>query len=380
MTDAQTTDAQTADARIDAFSSIVLPAALGLARAPVIPEAERPADHDARYDALGLVQDAVHIAGAGVVRLFCPPPLDLAAAFREGAFRLNGRPARIRRLRRRRRYAVAELDAPTRPERLGFAFRGWETEVAVQSDADCAAFAGRNVLLTLSRDNPLEWIADWARFHAAEHGADAVLFLDNGSACPPEALAETLAAVPGIAVVRVARTERPYGPMPLRGSKSRAMFLQTCLLNLARFRWLWRARAVLQGDIDELVVSRSGASVFDAAAAARAGWIKYRGLWRAPMGAADAQPRHADHWGVLDDAKPCPAKYCIVPAGPMRRHSWNVHNLDLVPFSRRFETADFHYLHCRGVTTRWKGEKSRTHLADRPPDESARALLARVLG
>lgn len=368
------------DVRIAALSSIVLPAALGLARAPVIPAADRPADHDARYDALGLVHDVVHIAEAGVVRMFCPPPLDLAPAFREGAFRLDGRPARLCRLRRRRRYAVAEFAAPTRPERLSFALRGWETEVAVHSDADCAAFSGRNVLFTLSRDNDLAWVSDWVRFHAGEHGADAVLFLDNGSSYPPEALAETLAAVPGVAVVRVARTERPYGPMPLRGSKSRAMFLQTCLLNLARFRWLWQARAVLQGDVDELVVSRTGASVFDAAVASRAGWIKYRGLWRAPMGAAEALPRHADHWGVLDDARPCPAKYCIVPAGPMRRHSWNVHNLDLVPFSRRFETADFHYLHCRGITTRWKGEKSRARLDDRPADAEARALLARALG
>ncbi len=124
------------DARIDAFSPIVLPEALGLRRAPVIPLADRPENHDARYDALGLTHDVVHVAEAGVVRLYGPPPLDLAPAYREGAFRLDGRPARLRRLRRRRRYSVAEFAAPTRPERLSLAVRGWETEVPVRSDAD----------------------------------------------------------------------------------------------------------------------------------------------------------------------------------------------------------------------------------------------------
>jgi hypothetical protein len=363
------------------LSPIVLPESLGLRRAsPIAPE-DRSPDHDARFDALTLVYDAVHLADSGRVRLYCPPPLDLLPVFREAEFRLDGRPVRLRRLRRCRRYATAELDAPDRPARLSVTWRGWTGETPVASDADCAPFAGRNVLLTLSRDNPLDWIADWARFHAAEHGANAVLFLDNGStAYPPQALADTLASVPGIEVVRVAVTDRPYGPLPLRGSKSRAMFLQTALLNLARARWLWRARAVLQCDVDELVVSRDGASVFDATAASRAGWIKFRGLWRAPMGDPEAMPRHADHYGVLDDAKPCPAKYCIVPAGRMRRHSWNVHNLDLVPFSGRFETDAFHYLHCRGITTRWKGEKSRNPLTARPADEAAQALLARVFG
>jgi hypothetical protein len=64
----------------------------------------------------------------------------------------------------------------------------------------------------------------------------------------------------------------------------------------------------------------------------------------------------------------------------MRRDSWTVHNLDLVPFPRRFESAELHYLHCRGITTRWKGEKSGNPLGDRPEDAEAKALLARTLG
>ncbi|MFX8481515.1 hypothetical protein ABTL74_19375, partial [Acinetobacter baumannii] len=42
-------------------------------------------------------------------------------------------------------------------------------------------FAGRRVLLTLSRNNAPRWIADWIRFYATLHGADAVLLYDNAS-------------------------------------------------------------------------------------------------------------------------------------------------------------------------------------------------------
>ena len=42
-------------------------------------------------------------------------------------------------------------------------------------------FAGRKVLCTFSKDNRLQWIADWAEFHVRAHDANAVLFYDNAS-------------------------------------------------------------------------------------------------------------------------------------------------------------------------------------------------------
>jgi hypothetical protein len=37
----------------------------------------------------------------------------------------------------------------------------------------CDRFAGRRVLFTLSKDNHLDWVADWAGFYASVHGCDA---------------------------------------------------------------------------------------------------------------------------------------------------------------------------------------------------------------
>ena len=33
-------------------------------------------------------------------------------------------------------------------------------------------FAGKRVLYTLSKDNEVDWITDWVRFHARNHGAN----------------------------------------------------------------------------------------------------------------------------------------------------------------------------------------------------------------
>jgi hypothetical protein len=366
------------DARRAAFGTIVLPERLGLARDPVSPPNERGPDYMATYDTRTLVYDAVHLGRFGRVQLICPKLLNLEPLLDEATLALDGRPVRVRRIHRHRRYDVAEIDHPAPPRLLTVELRGWRAEAAVSAD-DGAEFAGRNVLLTLSKDNPLVWVRDWARWHVELHGADAVLFFDNGStAYPPEALVDTLAGVPGLKVVRVASIDRPYGPIPLKGSRSKAMYLQTALLNVARLRFLGRARAVLQNDVDELVIGADGRSIFDAAATARAGLVKFRGLWRTPEPPPDGQARHADHVGVLDDAKPCPTKYCVVPSGRLRRHSWNTHTLDRLLFSGRFESAAFHYLHCRGISTRWKSPTSRGHVRAAGTDAEAAALFARL--
>ncbi len=368
------------DAALCDFSPLVLPAALGMERDRIAPADARGPDYDARYDLHTLVYDAVHLPDIASVRLFCPPLLNLAPILREAEIRLDGDRVRLHRRRRHRRFETFDITARARPDRLSVRWRGWRAEASVHADTDAAPFAGHNCLLTMSRDNPLRWVRDWAAFHAAEQGATAALVFDNGStAYSAQALLDTLAGVAGLDVVRVAVVDLPYGPVPLRGNRSKALFLQTALLNVARYRFLARARAVLQNDVDELVVSRSGRSVFDATVASRAGFVKFRGFWRTPDASGAEMPLHRHHSGILDDAKPSPAKYCIVPSGGLRRHAWNVHNLDWLLFSKRFESAEFHYLHCHALSTRWKSATSRTRRAPTGIDPQARALLDRTL-
>jgi hypothetical protein len=363
-------------AAIATLGSLILPEGGALRRDHIVPADQRGPGYDARYDFRTLVYDAVHLPEERVVRLFCPKLLNLEAVFRRGEVTLDGARVRPRRPRRHRRYDTVDLPARTPPSRLAVRFGDWSGETAVSAAE--AAFAGRNVLLTLSQNNALAWIRDWALFHVREHGADAIVFFDNASTeYRPEDVLATLASVPGLAEARVIAAPMPYGPVA-SGTKrpTKAKFLQAGLTNLGRFRFLRQARAVLVNDVDELVVRCGARSIFDATAESRGGFLKFRGVWR--MAAAEGLPRHRDHWLVPADGKiDCPAKYCAVPDGRLRRYSWGTHNLDRLWMSRRHETDAFGYLHCRDISSRWKTSRPSSDAGAEDPE--ARALLARVL-
>jgi hypothetical protein len=362
------------------LATVVLPDSLGLRRDHVVPPDRRGPGYDDRYDFLTLTYDAVHLPERDIVALYCPKLLNLSVVLDRGEVTLDGTPVRPRRVRRYKRYDIVELPGMPAARSLGLRYRDWQAEVPV-SPAENDAFAGTNCLMTMSRNNALPWIADWARYHVAEHGADAVLIFDNGSTdYPEEAVDETLAAVPGLKALRVVPADRPYGPLGIGRGPSKGFMLKAALQNIARGRFLARARAVLVCDIDELVVARRGGSVFDAAAASRAGYLKFRGTWRLPATPPGVMPRHRDHVLRAEPSVTCPAKFCVVPDGKLHRFSWGSHNLEGLWLSGRFETEDFTFLHCRGISDFWKGAASRFDLAPAGTDPEAEAVLARSFG
>jgi hypothetical protein len=351
---------------------MVLPESLGLRRDHIVPERLRPPGYDAGYDFRTFVYDAVAMPGA--VWLFCPKLANFRSLL--GGLAIDGRPARVGRVRRFERYDIVELPWDGTPAVLSLTVGGWRAEVAV-SAVDRATFAGRNVLMTLSKNNELGWIRDWVLFHVREHGADAVLFFDNGSA--GYGTAEIEAALDLGLPVRALSAVFPYGPQGARRMRSRANFLQAALLNLARFRFLGPARAVLQCDVDELVVRRGDAGIYDATVASRAGFLRFAGEWRFPA-PTGAMPLHRDHYMRGAEVRTCPPKYCIVPEGPMRRKSWSTHGLHGVLFGGRFVDPRFGFLHCYGISDFWKGRPATAAAEAGEVDEATRELLAHVLG
>ena len=365
------------DAALAELATIVLPEELGLRRDHIMPSDERGPEFDDRYDFRTLIYDALHLPRARRLALIAPKLLNLESVIRTADIRLDGRPVRPTRILRRRRYDVVMLRAATPPAELALAFGGWSAALRLPA-AETACFAGRNCLMTVSQDNSLRWIRDWVRYHVAEHGVDAVLFYDNASrAYEPDELLATLAGVAGLAAVRVVSVPLPYGAFPLRGSRSRALFLQTALWNIARLRFLRDARAVLPVDVDELVTRSGDRSVFDAAVQSRGGYVKFRGKWRTHRLGPDQEPLHRDHAFLPERPTSCPMKYCVAPSGWLRRNPWNTHGLSWVPFSRAFESDEFGYLHCHGITTHWKSAGSRRSLPAGALDAPTEALLQR---
>ncbi|SNS16228.1 hypothetical protein [Tropicimonas sediminicola] len=321
-----------------------------LRREVLVPEGARGEGFDAAYDWTTVWYDAVQRDRE--ILLVCPKLLNFKALIADGALKVDGQPARIARRESFRRHDIVRLRTGAPATRLSTSAGRWQGESGVSPDQS-ALFAGLNASLHISRDNRPEWIADWARFHIAEHGLEAMLVMDNASETyPPEAILDALAGT-GLKRAVVLRVPQPYGPVRQKKGGGGAKFLQPAMLNLARLRFLHRARAVLNVDLDELVWTRAG-SVFDATVASRFGFVTFEGRWRMPS--LDAEPpfHHADHRFLRYKDAPCPTKYCLRPDGWRARIGWDVHRPETWLPTGALKRTDFGYWHCRGVTTNWK--------------------------
>lgn len=238
-------------------------------------------------------------------------------------------------------------------------------DIAVQPNLS-ALFAGKRVIHTLSKNNAPRWIKDWIRFYVANHGADAVLLYDNASTdySAPDLQAELRAAFPDL-VIHVVSWPFAYGP---QGGEAGAVngiespwdsdFCQTGSLQHARLRFLLEARSVLNVDIDEMVLSDRGRSIFTATEDSAAGFIKFPGAWictAGPHEVSAADCRHGDFtYRDSREGEECPPKWCIVPGlRHARTYSWSVHNLFNAPHNKVL-SGEFTYRHMKGISNNWK--------------------------
>ena len=215
----------------------------------------------------------------GRLLLVGPPLRNFTEAIMAG--RINGRPLRTLLSRYFERDRCCDIWLSTnliQPVYLQF---GFGSTVLFPSRAEPRRYAGRRVLYTLSKDNDPVWVIDWARFHVANHAADAVLIYDNGSVryTSSELLATLRAALPGLPIDVVSWPFR-YGPGGFSSASGwDSDFCQAAAFQDARFRFLERAAGVLNCDVDEFVVSTGGRSVFEAAATSTAGCVAFAGDW-----------------------------------------------------------------------------------------------------
>lgn len=338
-------------------------------RAAPLPEGARGPAFDAAFDATTLWYDAVTLGRR--LHLVCPKLANLAPLLAH--LRVDGDKPRLRRKSHRRHDIVT-----TRAGALSLALGGhhWQT---TPSPDQRHLFQGLRASLHISKNNDLDWIRDWARFHISAHGLEAMLVMDNGSdAYAPEQILDALQGL-GLRRAVVLKVPQPYGPPRTKAHPGTAKYLQPAMLNLARLRFLRKARAVLNADLDELVWSRAG-SVFDAALADPLGLVSFAGVWRQPPPRTAPPFLHAQHVHERKGHWPCPTKYCIRPGGPLGRLGWDVHRPETwLPVGLR-PRADMGYWHCRGITTDWKGYGRLSPGNIGPRDASTAAVLERALG
>ncbi len=343
-----------------------------LRRHSILKPQYRPDGYDDAFDADTFWYDAIWTRGR--VHLICPPFNNLKREVLGAEYRLDGAPARIARHRRYKRHAVLELIAQTAPKRISVKIGDWTGEGAVNA-AGLPGICGTRVHFYINRDNDLRWMADHARFTRARHGLDAVVVIDNGSTrYSPDEIAETLRAE-GVTPLVFSAPYR-YGPIGKPPFRRTEKYLQTALFNALRLRGLDRAGAVLNCDLDELVLGEG--SVFEAARAARLGFVQIAGQWMTPPPGSAPPFFHADHVFRHDPPKTCPTKWCLAPSGPLGRMSWDIHGMERLGLLHNFPVRGFRFLHCRGVSTAWKGQGRLKVPEKTVHDPEAAAILGSV--
>ena len=143
----------------------------------------------------------------------------------------------------------------------------------------CALFDGKRVVVTLSKDNDLTWIADWARFYSVCHGADGVLLYDNGSQrYTIEEIREAILALSPSLAIEIVPWPFRFGARGGTHQRWDSDYCQYGALEHARHKYLRSAASVMSCDIDELVVSASGKSIFEVTETKRRGYTVVTGV------------------------------------------------------------------------------------------------------
>lgn len=386
--------------RIVSVQSAVLPDDSVVTRIPSRPPEFRGPDFDARFDFRTLVFDAVGSPDGRTVRLLCPALLNLRESILRA--RIEARPSGqlcgfTHRALDRHEEMLVEVEPGTTALEIACDLGRFMVEV---SPPRFDWFAGERVLLTLSRNNELVWLQDWARFHRDRHGATALLLYDNGSTrYGVDELLAALEEVEGLNRIVVVRWPFRHGP-PGHGSKRYwdSNFSQLGMFADARWRFLQEARSVLNCDVDELVMSRSGDSIFAATERSRPGVTAFFGDWvfgieNVTRPLDDARParftdyRHAlapvvtYRYGVIPrHPMRCNPKWAVVPARCPPGAQWHTHTINGW-WRARLVSRDFRFRHFREISTNWKydrSERERFDPARHAEDAMMRENFARV--
>jgi hypothetical protein len=222
-------------------------------------------------------------------------------------------------------------------------------------------FRGRKVLLTKSKDNDLHWIHDWVHFFARMHSSDAVLFYDNASTrYDISDIHEAISSVPGIEVAVVIRWPYKFGPVGSESSHGPqglpwdSTYSQFGILEHARHRFLALADAVVNADVDELILTKNNASVFELVARSHSGYLEYPGYWIESATESAGDKRH--HFDFLyRSAAPMEmsdAKWTVAPRRCSLDSQWWVHQVSAMQSDALSSEVSFR--HFRAISTNWK--------------------------
>ncbi|KHT54522.1 hypothetical protein [Alteromonas macleodii] len=243
--------------------------------------------------------------------------------------------------------------------------------VIVKDDADLTKsveigiFDNLNVVVTMSKDNDLQWIKDWAEFYGRRHNVKGVLIYDNNSTkYSTSDICEALESVESIDVAVVVNWPFKYGPetkrttapkgKPLR-KRPDSNYCQLGMFEHARMKYLSKSAMVINCDIDELIVSDLDLDLQDLINDEAGALIDGRWIQATSESKQDGNFRHKDFWLYNKASKTCPTKWVVKPSLVPQEAQWMTHRIDKLDLQKHPELC---FRHFRGISTNWKEKRT----------------------
>lgn len=350
---------------------LVLGDATAIRRDRVRPEKWQDSTYGEKYDDRTVFYDLIR-SGDEIVAIG-PPLLNLEAELTRGAVSLAGHaPKEVKTTALERSQITRFLFDGIASDSPVFTFKLQEDKEALEvvpSTEMNHLFRGKRVLMTLQKDEELEWIIDWATYYSNVHGCDAVLLYDNGSSkYQLSDLQRGLSSIPGIDRVVVVDWPFKYGPQGGAWVGNDAAwdsdFCQIGALQNARIKFLRDCEGFLNVDVDELVVSNGTTALFEFLAESPDGVVGFEGHWvaNAPIGLSPGQkPRHFNFFQVEGNGKACSSKWLGTPGRwPDQAHP----TAHYVRNAQAEQSPEFYLAHFKGINSAWKNKERVAELGD----------------
>jgi hypothetical protein len=156
----------------------------------------------------------------------------------------------------------------------------------------------------------------------------------------------------------------PDWRLPLSYGFVDSLYCQTGMLEHARHRFLTHAGSVLNTDIDELVITEGGSTIFELVENSTTGLLVLDGVWvenypPGRKGASRKPPRHRDFVCVSSaDQAGCETKWAVVPSWVPHAAQWHVHRIfGMSPSESRQVAAMRHF---KAINTDWTVDRNRS--------------------
>jgi hypothetical protein len=352
-------------------TSIIVPKPVflrgGIRREPPRPVHLRQASYDAEYDYTTLFYDTV-LAGDSI-RLIGPPLNNLQSLIDLDSFHVSNCHVPRQKITlqdanciQMSHINISGLDVHAADDLLlSFTLSGQRYTSCVRPSLS-RSLRARKCLLTLSKNNPIHWIAEWAFYYHTVHDINTLVLYDNNSdAYTTTELQNALTKQCPELDIYLVKWDFLYGPQGGYWAGYHSIpwdsnYCQSGMFEHAKHYLLDQATLVVNHDIDELLLPVEEAPIDDFMVENRLAYVRYSGDWVSPV-----TNRHSgsltfrDYVHTETPPRGTSTKWTIKPLLLKNEGlQWETHAIPLIPSQLEPRISHRHF---RAISTHWKCDR-----------------------